>query len=189
MGGAVAGKGADFVETLIDRSKGDTIIDHRNGDDAVVSGIEKALRDAGCESCYYAYDAVSEKGSFQNVAEILARNETGSKMVLVLPGKDYSAIPSNVQHDLSMVGRVHQDVDPKSEEYKAGIRTGGKDFGYVFFRYISRGLQEGWFTGHPYEVVPGGLNGVEEGLRRLKAGEASAKKFVYRIAETKESGN
>ena len=58
----VAGAGAPYVETLIDRSKGDTIIDYRKGDEAVVQGIKDALKGKTLE---YAYDAVSEKGSYQ----------------------------------------------------------------------------------------------------------------------------
>jgi len=45
-------------------------------------------------------------------------------------------------------------------------------------------LQEGWFKGHPYEVVPGGLGGVEGALKNLKEGKASAVKYVFRIMET-----
>ena len=194
---AVAGKGKDFVEGLLDKSKGDRYIDYREGDEAVVAGIEKALKDAGCENVKHAYDAVSEHGSYQNVSKILTKNKDGSKMVLVLPGKDYSKdIASNVDYDLSMVGRVHEAM--KADQVNYGqkelknrdhfVVNPGKDFGYVFFHYITRGLQEGWFTGHPYEVIPGGLDGVQEGLRRLKAGEASAVKYVYRIAETKDLG-
>lgn len=33
-------------------------------------------------------------------------------------------------------------------------------------------------------VVPGGLEGVEEGLRRLQQGEVRGEKLVYRIKET-----
>jgi hypothetical protein len=47
------------------------------------------------------------------------------------------------------------------------------------------GLKDGWFTGHPYEVVSAGLNGVQTGLQKLMDGKASAVKYVYRIAETK----
>ena len=39
----VAGRGIPFVEGMIDRSKGDTIVDYRDGDEAVVEGIKKAL--------------------------------------------------------------------------------------------------------------------------------------------------
>jgi len=54
----------------------------------------------------------------------------------------------------------------------------------VMFRFFGRGLQEGWFKGHPYEVVPGGLGGVEGALKNLKEGRASAVKYVFRIGET-----
>ena len=60
-----------------------------------------------------------------------------------------------------------------------------KDFAYVFFRLLARGLQEGWFTGHPHQVVSGGLGGVEVALANLKAGKVSATKFVFKIADTK----
>ena len=175
----VAGKGKEFVESIIDKSKGDTYIDYREGDEAVVKNIEKALKDNGCDTVYHAMDAVSEHGSFQNISKILGRNEKGSKMCNVLPGTDYSDVPKNIYQSLSMVGRVH------GKNAQLGMNTDDQDFGYVFFRYMTRGLKEGWFRGHPYEVVPGGLDGVQEGLKRLKAGEASAKKFVYRISETK----
>ncbi|KAJ5667740.1 uncharacterized protein N7477_006310 [Penicillium maclennaniae] len=64
----VAGKGRDFVETLIDRSKGDTIIDYREGDEAVQTKIKSA---AAGKPIHHAYDAVSEKGSYQNLCASL----------------------------------------------------------------------------------------------------------------------
>jgi hypothetical protein len=54
---AVAGKGAPFVETLISREKGDTIVDYREGDEAVRSKIKAAANGP----VHHAYDAVSEK--------------------------------------------------------------------------------------------------------------------------------
>jgi len=53
-----------------------------------------------------------------------------------------------------------------------------------YFRLFTKSLQDGWLTGHPYEVVPGGLNGVEKGLTDLQNGLASAKKFIFHVAET-----
>lgn len=70
-------------------------------------------------------------------------------------------------------------------EGKAGIKTGAYEFAYVFFRHFTRGLQLGWFASHPYQVIPGGLKRVEEGLTNLKAGKASAVKYVYKIEDTK----
>merc|ERR1711915_380286 len=55
-------------KSMIDTSKGDTIVDYRNGDEAVVQGIKDALKGQKLE---YAYDAVSEKGSIKNIASVL----------------------------------------------------------------------------------------------------------------------
>jgi len=182
---AVAGRGQAFVEKLITRSKGDQIVDYRNGDAAVISDIKDALKKAGASEVQYAFDAVSEHNSFQNLSQVLAKD--GSKITLVLPGKDYSAIPDHIQQSTTMVGSVHMNIPADSSKGKAGIQTGGKEFGYVFFRFFSRGLQEGWFTAHPHEVIPGGLNGVKKGLTNLKGGVNSATKYVFKIEDTKEA--
>jgi hypothetical protein len=39
---------------------------------------------------------------------------------------------------------------------------------------------------HPFEVIPGGLNGVLTGLKKLKDGNVSAMKYVYRIKDTED---
>lgn len=178
---AIAGKGQDFVEGLIDRSKGDTIVDYRKGDEAVVEGIKEAVRKSGASEVNHAYDGVSEKGSYENISKVLGNRGI---ITTVLPTPKDFTYPSNVKHVLTMCGCSFAGVPKQdSEQGKAGIVTGDSDFAYTFFRLISRGLQQGWFTPHPYEVIPGGLKGVETGLRRLKNGEASAVKYVYRIAQ------
>ena len=57
------------------------------------------------------------------------------------------------------------------------------EWGYLLFRYMSRMLADGRFVGHPFEVVDGGLDGVEKGLQMLKNGDARGKKFVFRVSE------
>lgn len=159
---AVAGRGSAFVEGLIDRSKGDTIVDYRSGDAAVVSGIKDALKGA---KLHFAYDAVSEHNSYTNIVQVL---EPAGALTLVLPGKQYEGIPESVVQSVTTVGDSHNK---------------DKDFAYVYFRYAGRGLAEGWLKPHPHEVVEGGLEGVETGLKRLKGGEASGVKFVFRVEE------
>jgi NADPH2:quinone reductase len=161
---AVAGRGMQFVEGLIDRSKGDAIVDYRAGDDAVVKGIKDALKGA---KLHYAYDAVSEHNSYTNIVQVL---EPKGHLTLVLPGKEYEGIPDTVQKTITQVGEAHK---------------GDKEFAYVYFRYLARGLAEGWFSPHPYEIVHGGVEGVEEGLRNLKEGKASAVKYVFKIGDAK----
>ncbi|KAI0517102.1 GroES-like protein [Xylaria bambusicola] len=159
----VAGRSSAHVEKLIDRSKGDVILDYREGGDALVENLKKA---ADGRPLLYAFDAVSEKGSYLNLSKVLAK---GAKITLVLPLKDYSEIPEYIEHYLTNVGAAHKDA---------------KDFGYVFFRYLARGLHEGWFKPQPQEVVPGGLGGVQQALENLMNGKANAVKYVFRISDT-----
>lgn len=167
----VAGKGASFVEGLIDRSKGDTIIDYREGDEAVRAKIKTA---AGNKPIHHAYDAVSEHGSYLNLSAALTAPAT---ITTVFPTKDGDEIPDGIEIARTMVGSVHMDPAP-------GKTIEDREFGAAFFPFIGRGLAQGWFSGHPYEVRPGGLNGLEGALRDLEAGKASAVKYVVRIAET-----
>lgn len=169
---AVAGKAASHVEKMIDRSKGDSIVDYRDND--VPGAIRKALGSEHADSLYYAYDAVSEKNSYIHLGEALAKSpakQTGNaaKITLVLPGRPYDDLAAHVEKHITSVGESHK---------------GAVDFAYVYFRLIARGLQEGWFKPQPHEVIPGGLEGVQKGLENLRDGKASAIKYVFRIAET-----
>ncbi|EKG18492.1 Alcohol dehydrogenase superfamily zinc-containing [Macrophomina phaseolina MS6] len=173
---AVAGKGIPYVETLLDKSKGDAVVDYRAGDEAVVQGIKDALKASGTtEPLRHAFDAVSEKGSQVNLVAVLASD---ALVTNVLPTEKFGppgfAYPSTYRAtDWTMVGDVH---GPQ------------KEVGFLYFRWIFRQIAEKRFAPHPYEVVPGGLGGVGQGLRNLKEGRASATKYVFRIAETEGVG-
>lgn len=170
----VAGRAQEHVEKLIDRSKGDTIVDYRKGDQAVAAGIKQALNGKKLE---YAFDAVSEKGSYVNISTALDPNAGSITLVLPPSGgwdKKFEEIPSGVKQSTTNVGSVHKDW---------------KDLGFVSCRYFTRGLDEGWFRGQPQEVVPGGLGGIQTALENLRDGKASAVKYVFRIAETEGAGS
>jgi NADPH2:quinone reductase len=177
----IAGRGIRHVEGLIDKSKGDVILDYRDGDDKLVQSLEAVVQKHGGKM-EYAFDCVSEKGSYINICKVLD-HQTG-QITLVLPGKEYAGIPPTITQSITRVGNVFKEDDLKPFEKKTGTKTGNEEFGYVMFRFFGRGLQEGWFKGHPYEVVPGGLGGVEGALKNLKEGKASAVKYVFRIGET-----
>lgn len=164
---AVSGRAQSHVEKFIDRSKGDTIIDYRSGDEAVVKGFKEALNGA---KLLHAFDAVSEKGSVENIAQVLDSN---GAVTFVLPGKEYPGFPESVHLTTTNVGDVHNSM---------------KDFGYVHSRALTRGLEEGWFKAQPQEVVPGGLKGVEKGLSNLKDGTVSAVKYIFKIEDTPGAG-
>ena len=179
----IAGKSQDFVKSLIDESKGDTIIDYREGRQAIVDGIQQALRQNNATTAKHAFDCVSENGSFETLGDVLAPD---GHITVALPWADCSAVRESLTTSFTYVGVVHGQVYPL-EELK-GIRYVAKgnpdDLGLVFSRLFTQGLRDGWFTGHPYEVVPGGLNGLSTGLKNLRAGKANAVKYVYRITDT-----
>ncbi|KAL2114043.1 hypothetical protein VUR80DRAFT_1046 [Thermomyces stellatus] len=160
---AVAGRGKDFVEGLIDRSKGDVLIDYREGDEAVVQNLKKAL---GGKKLRHAFDAVSEKGSTENIVKVL---ESDGRLTTVLSVQKREILPETVEHTFTHVGDAHGSL---------------KEMAAAWFRLFSLGLKDGWFRGHPHEVVPGGLGGIQEALTNLKEGRASAVKYVFRIGET-----
>lgn len=166
----VAGRGTAFVETLIDREKGDTIIDYREGDEAIRAKIKDA---ASGKPIHYAYDAVSEHGSFQNISTALT---APAEVATVLPSTGYQP-PDGIRHEHCIVGFIHFPPAPGKTIHHA-------EFGAAFMQLIGRGLAQGWFSGHPYEVRPGGLAGLEGALGDLKAGKASAVKYLVRINET-----
>lgn len=166
----VAGNAKDYVEGFIDKSRGDVVVDYRDGDDAVVTKLKEALK--GKPPVRHVLDAVSHGSSITNIARVFEGQQENGKteghVTFVLHGTK-EGLPEGIEQSTTMVGSVHQDA---------------KDFGYVYFRYIARGIREGWFKGQRTEVVPGGLGGIEGALKNLKAGKASAVKYVFRIEDT-----
>lgn len=159
----IAGKSIAHVKSFLEPEKGDAVIDYREGSEAIVEGIKKA---ANGRKLLHAYDAVSEHGSWESLGKALS---PGGTITTVLPTKHEGVIPSSITVSRTMVGSVHEE---------------DKDLGFVYIRYFARGLQNGFFKPQPHEVVPGGLNGIQQGLQNLKDGKANAVKYVFRIDET-----
>lgn len=171
------------MQGLIDESKGDIILDYREGNEQLVQNLKAAVQNAGAK-VEYAFDAVSEHGSYENICQVLD-HKTG-KITLVLPGKDYKEIPETIERSITYVSAAQVGTDPDPWQKKTGMQTGNEEFAMAYFRYFARGLQKGFFKGHPYEVVPGGLAGIQEALQKLKDGKASAVKYVFRLEDTKD---
>ncbi|KAF3805475.1 Trans-enoyl reductase fsr4 [Colletotrichum gloeosporioides] len=170
---AIAGNGTPYVNTLLDKSKGDMVIDYRQGEAHMLEKIKEA---AGDNPIIYALDTVSEMNTLRTIDRALVPGK----------GKIANLLPSSPEHKLfselmfTMVGTVHT-----SKSTKPWPALGDKEFGALFFSFFGRGLQEGWFHGHPYEVRTGGLDALGQILGDLEAGKNSAKKYLLKIAETK----
>ncbi|KAI7086448.1 GroES-like protein [Hortaea werneckii] len=167
---AVAGNGIPFVESLLDPTKGDVVVDYRKGQDHVV----KEMREAAGDNAAYAFDAISEKGSITAIAQVLCKDGKIATVLTPEMALKGSEDPGNCQVLFTLVATVHKDPSDNS-------RYGNREFGAMFFPYIGLGLAQGWFSGHPYEVIEGGLGGVQKALSVLESGNNSARKLVIRI--------
>ena len=95
----------------------------------------------------------------------------GAKVTFVSPPGELARLPNWVEGSITFVGSIHTD---------------GKDFGFIYSRYIARGLEQDGLRSQRTEVVQGGLGGLQTALQNLKSGKASAIKYVVQIADTKE---
>ncbi|KAF2173688.1 hypothetical protein M409DRAFT_15963 [Zasmidium cellare ATCC 36951] len=170
----VAGAGASAVEPWLDSFKGDVIVDYRKGDQAVVEAIRAAIPEG--LSLKHAFDCVSANGTYLNCEKVL---DKGGKLTMLLRIKDHTFRPDLKITD-TKVGSVQDDRTYGPRGYKDPDDT---EFGRVWFMLFTQGLKHGWLKGHPYEVIPGGFDGIEQALVKLKSHSASATKFVVRMAD------
>jgi NADPH2:quinone reductase len=177
---AIGGGSKEYASSLLDVTKGDTWIDYREGVEEMKAKVKLAL---GSIPALHAVDCISEKGTWIPVSQMLS---PGGQVSVFSGGNTYeeSEIARDVIIKYNYVGAVHSGAYlptmPKQPE--KGVVINAPEFAFVLFRYISRMLSNGKFEGHPYETIPGGLQGVATGLQRLKNGEARGRKFVYIIS-------
>ncbi|GAB7338500.1 hypothetical protein MBLNU457_5251t1 [Dothideomycetes sp. NU457] len=180
----IAGGGAPLVESLIDRSKGDVIIDYRAGDDALVGDAKAALRG---RPLLYALDAVSEHGSYMNIAQVLEPHR--GRITLALPGHAHN-LPTHFHIYHMMAGSLWQKLKARKDGEalgNLGIDDGGPEFARAYAANIGAMVRDGRIQPPPFEVIEGGLDhGLERALKLLRAGKVSAKKLIIQVAETKD---
>ena len=162
---AIAGAGLPLVKSHIDTSKGDLALDYRDGEEALSSAISAAGYTPS-----HVLDAISEPSTLALCGRLLKK---GGPLAYVLPLPEGFTTEPGVSTVGIMVGKIHGFF---------GEEPGAWLFGEMWMHALSRGLQKGgWLKGHPWEVVDGGLEGLQGGLERLKDGKVSAKKLLFRL--------
>ncbi|KAI9687367.1 MAG: hypothetical protein M1822_002410 [Bathelium mastoideum] len=172
----VAGSGISFVEGLIDKSKGDVVVDYRAGDEKLVENLKKAL---GGRKLEVAFDCVSEKGSSENACKVL---EPGGRISIVLPFY-IDKVPDGFEKNSTMAGGLWEGFRDDGAHGRM-VFPSSDVFGFIHSSLVGKWFREGLIKPHPPTVVPGGLQGVETALKTLREGKAHAQKFVVRINET-----
>lgn len=180
----IVGASKDFVLGLLGDGVdkyGDAVVDYRQSEEGIIKDVKAAVAASakhypdhkGDIPITRAYDPMSYDGGYVTLAKILQGDDT--RLATVAPRHDYKELEGRVPPlylGRTFVGMAH------------GERAADRDLAYVYSRYLGRGLGEGWFKGHPHEVVPGGLNGIRKALSDLRDGKAHGRKYVLRIAET-----
>ncbi|KAH8645503.1 zinc-binding oxidoreductase-like protein ToxD [Xylariales sp. PMI_506] len=170
----VAGRSRNYASRLCDH-----VADYRMGEDALVAAIEDILTREGLGvKVTNVFDAISEGGSIELALRFLDLD--GGIVCTALPPKVFAKDKENFRYPAGV--RAYHTV-------VAQVHSTLKDIGYLWSRFLGRLLEDGRLDAHPYEVIPGGLDGVLTGLQKLRDGKASAVKYVYRIEETENVKN
>ncbi|KAM0438451.1 hypothetical protein ACHAPT_001200 [Fusarium lateritium] len=176
---ATAGNSGDFVNSLLDPEQGDAVVDYRQPHDELVAAIHSAITKAGKGPAWHGLDCATNhdgapeyKGILDDTLGLQAGlEEAGGRKPLVATVQAGSKFTGHVDGGDINVMVAHNGT---KEE---------KCLGYTASRLFAYGLASGWLTGHPTEVVEGGLEGVGEALRRLKSEKVFGKKLIIRIGE------
>lgn len=185
---AIAGSSASYVAKLLDTAKGDVLLDYRVGKAQLISQVRSHLESLGGLKAHHAFDCFSGHESWVPLSQMLDPSPPSGvrNIVSVVSGAgkyDSPDIPASVEIVYTYVGTVHSGAYLPHMPKQASKEDAEEDPEFVkaFFAWLEGALQRQEFVGHPFDVVPGGLRGVEEGLRRLRMGETGGKKMVYRI--------
>ncbi|GAA5994328.1 zinc-binding alcohol dehydrogenase family protein [Rhodotorula paludigena] len=160
---AIAGSSQDVPKQY----GADEVIDYRNkSNEELVNAIKTSN---GGKGVHYIYDAVTEGDTTATCLDAL--KPAGGVYTYVLPLDDdkFASMPSNVRRKQTACAETYGEHS---------------DFAEKWYAYVGEAMEKGEFKAQKVTVIPGGLEGVKEGLRRLEAGEARGEKYVYRIAET-----
>ncbi|KZF21421.1 GroES-like protein [Xylona heveae TC161] len=182
---AVAGASSDYVKTqLLGGERDAVVLDYRSATirEDIVAAVANATGASGAtghttNKVRHVFDASNSTASTDYLSSVL---EPGVGRYVCTTGITEAQKANLTAKKLALarqiwVGCVHEDKE-----------FGARDFGYVWANMFAKLLQQKRFSGHPYEVVPQGLHGVEGALKQLMnrtSGRGNAK-FVFRIADT-----
>jgi NADPH:quinone reductase-like Zn-dependent oxidoreductase len=143
----------------------------------VVSQIKQAAQD----SLAYAIDCVSEKESIKQLCDALT--DKNSQIATVLPNVS-TDMPAHIkEHRILMYTIFGRELHFFGHDYKA--KREDKEFAEKYYKLLSDVLlPNGLLKPNKVTNIPGGLNGVEDGFKRMMENKVAAEKLVYTMAET-----
>jgi NADPH:quinone reductase-like Zn-dependent oxidoreductase len=149
--------------------------------DYSAAGVGQKIREYTANKLFYAYDTISEKGSDQVCADALSSEQQldGSKpqycsiLGVKFPRSDVDA---HVTLGYTIFGEAFEKFGNKFPAKPQDF-----EFQKTFLPVAEKLLEQKKIKPHRYEVRPGGLDGILDGLKDLEDGKISGVKVVYRI--------
>ncbi|KAL1889882.1 hypothetical protein Sste5346_008606 [Sporothrix stenoceras] len=142
------------------------------------------IRDLTNNKLYHAWDTVSVPASAQICADALSTDVATQK-------PRYGALlPTKCpREDVESTFTVMYTSFGKTFMFGADLAmpASAEDFAFAktFYALTEKLVAAGLIKPHTYRVEQGGLDGITEGLAKLKEGKVKAEKLVYRLADTK----
>lgn len=169
----VAGSGIEFVKSL---KAADHIIDYRH--ENVADRVKEILKG---QRLLHAFDAISHGDTWKHRLEALGPEWSRANLNMVDPPEEMPQWPENFTFSRTYVSSAYGESHQFRNEQEARQDC---DFAYMMYRYWTVLLADGRLKPHPYELRSHGLASIGEGVQALYERKVSAKKLVYRIADT-----
>ncbi len=149
-------------------------------DPNVVSQIKEAAKD----NLAYAFDCISEKESTKQICAALTGQNSQVTTILPIPPNE---IASHVKERSVLMYTIF-GYEIKFFTITIPVKLQDKEFAEKFYKLLSDVLlPKGLLKPNKVTKIPGGLNGVEEGFKRMMENKIAAEKLVYAVAETTKS--
>lgn len=151
-------KNFDYVKSL----GVDLVVDYRDGEKAV-----REIREFTGGNLTLVYDSISLPSSIPLATRCIG--STSRKIVVDIPGMETFDIGGGEDVEIVSAGVDRLFTIPELQNT---------------FDIVGELLKKDVLVSHRIQIIPGGLLGVNEGWRRARAGEISAQKLVYQVADT-----
>ncbi|OCT44088.1 hypothetical protein CLCR_00665 [Cladophialophora carrionii] len=177
---AIGGGSSNYVKGFLE-ARQDAFLDYRTGMESLKETVKRLTEERHLQ-LRNGLDAVNEHESWVQVSQML-RGEARLSVFSGARKYDEEAILKNVDIIYTFVGTAHEAKYRPSMPKQPSVEDAQGDVAFAgeFFAWLEQMLRQAKYSGHPFEVIPGGLKGVSEGLNRLRNGQAAGKKFVYQI--------
>lgn len=126
-------------------------------------------------------DAISTSETISLQAPLL--DPANGNLNLVLPQDLLATVAPGIKVTVSFAPLLWEPNGPPGSDGNETPNVALKAFGHVMFRFLGHAMANYLIAHHPYETIQGGLEGISQGLRKLRDGKNSGCKYIIALAE------